>query len=90
MYPKHDEDFYGWTITTAALLKQKQYQEVDMDSVIEELEDMGINNKHALKNRLAHLIFHLLKWQYQPSYRVWDVSGKSWFFTIKEQREPIF
>ena len=83
-YPKHDEDFYGWAMATAALLKQKNYQEADMDSIIEELEDMGISNKHAFKNRLAQLIFHLLKWQYQPDFR-----GRSWGGTIKEQRIQI-
>ena len=34
MNPKHDEDFYGWAVNTAFLLKNHQYDEVDMDSVI--------------------------------------------------------
>lgn len=81
MIPKHDEDFYGWAVHTAQLLKDRKMREVDFDGLIEELEEMGISNKHALKNRLAQLIFHLLKWQFQPNFR-----GRSWEGSIEEQR----
>ena len=55
--------------------------EVDFDGIIEELEEMGISNKHALKNRIAQLVFHFLKWQFQPEFRC-----RSWTGTIREQR----
>lgn len=84
MHPKHDEDFYGWAMANASLLKQGKYQEVDMDKIIEELEEMGINNKRAFVSHLAQLIFHLLKWQFQPDFR-----GRSWEGTIETQREEL-
>jgi hypothetical protein len=37
-----------------------------------------------LVNRLAVLIAHLLKWEFQPDFR-----GRSWHGTIKEQRLRI-
>jgi hypothetical protein len=82
MHPKHDEDFYGWAMANASLLKQGKYQEVDMEHIIEELEEMGGSNETQLINRLAQLIFHLLKWEYQPDFR-----GRSWHGSIKEQRK---
>jgi len=84
MIPKHDEDFYGWAMTNASLLKQKKYQEADMDMIIEELEEMGGSNENQLINRLGVLIAHLLKWQFQPELR-----GRSWEGTIEEQRHKI-
>ena len=57
---------------------------MDIDHLIEELEDMGNNKKHALVSRLAQLIFHLLKWQHQPDFR-----GRSWDASIQEQRKRI-
>lgn len=81
MYPNHHKDVYGWAVHTAQLLRNRQMSEVDFEGIIEELEEIGISNKHALKNRLAQLIFHLLKWQFQPDFR-----GRSWEGTIKEQR----
>lgn len=82
MYPSHDKDVYGWAVHTAQLLKDKKMNEVDFDGIIEELEEMGGSNENQLINRLAQLIFHLLKWQFQPDFR-----GRSWLGTIEEQRK---
>jgi len=84
MKPKYEEDFYGWVSASIGLLKQKRFGEMDIDHLIEELEDMGNNKKHALVSRLAQLIFHLLKWQYQPDFR-----GRSWDASIQEQRKRV-
>ena len=84
MQPKHHEDMYGWAIHTAQLLRDKKMNEVDFDGIIEELEEMGISNKHALISRLSQLIFHLLKWQFQPDFRC-----RSWEGSIEGQREEI-
>ena len=77
----YDNDFYGWTLEQAALLKTGQWQQIDIDNLIEEVESMGRSEKRALESRLVVLMAHLLKWQYQPIRR-----GKSWYLTIKGQR----
>lgn len=84
MKPQYEEDFYGWLIANIMLLKQKRVNEMDIEHLVEELEDMGNNKKHALVSRLAQLIFHLLKWQYQPDFR-----GRSWEASIQEQRKKV-
>ncbi len=45
---------------------------------------MGRSEKRELVNRLAVLLAHLLKWQYQPGRR-----GASWRLTIEEQRQRL-
>jgi hypothetical protein len=82
MYPKYEEDFYGWAMKNASLLKQGKFCEADMENIIEEMEAMGRSEKSQLVNRFAVLIAHLLKWQLQPDFR-----GRSWHGTIKEQRK---
>jgi hypothetical protein len=84
MIPKHDEDFYGWAVHTAQLLRDRKMNEVDFDGIIEELEEMGSSNENQLINRLGILISHLLKWQFQH-----ELAGHSWKCTIKEQRNKI-
>ena len=81
MKPKYEEDFYGWTVNTAQLLKDKRMSELDFENIIEEIEALGRSEKHQLVNRLALVISHLLKWQYQPTLR-----SHSWLYTITEQR----
>ncbi|MEW5858093.1 MAG: DUF29 domain-containing protein [Cyanobacteriota bacterium] len=77
----YEQDFYLWIQTTAQQLKEGRFKEIDIISLIEEIESMGRSEKRELKNRLIVLLMHLLKWQYQPEKR----SG-SWRSTITEQR----
>ena len=84
MIPKYEEDFYGWSMAMAGLLREKRMTELDFDNLIEEIESMGRSNFDQLTNRLAVLIAHLLKWQYQSALK-----GHSWFYTIREQRAKV-
>ncbi|KJU85017.1 protein containing DUF29 [Candidatus Magnetobacterium bavaricum] len=80
----YEVDFYQWVFYNADLLRQGRFAEIDLENIIEELEDMGRNNKRELASRLMVLIMHLLKWQYQPKRR-----GESWSTTIGNQRTDI-
>ena len=74
-------DFYAWTQKTSQLLSDGNYHQVDMQMVVEEIKAMGASERRELINRLAVLIMHLLKWQYQSGLR-----SRSWKLTIVEQR----
>jgi hypothetical protein len=80
----HDVDFYTWTQRQAELLREGRFDELDAEHLIEELESMGARERRELTNRLAVLLAHLLKWQYQP-----ERCGNSWRRTIKIQRIEI-
>ena len=80
----YDKDFYGWTHQQAELLRTGKIAEADLKNIAEELEDMGKNLKRELVSRLKILFIHLLKWQYQPSYR-----GNSWRYSIEEQDSSV-
>lgn len=80
----YQTDYYGWTVEQAELLKARDWQDIDIENLIEEVESMGRSEKRALESRLIVLITHLLKWQYQPVRR-----STSWELTIKEQRLRI-
>jgi Domain of unknown function DUF29 len=77
----YDKDFYAWANEQAALLRAGRLSEADIANIAEEIESMGRSEKRELVNRLAVLLLHLLKWQYQPGMR-----GNSWRLTIEEQR----
>ncbi len=81
---RYDQDFYAWVLENAELLRQGRFSEVDIEHVAEELEDMGKSTKRELVSRLAVLLAHLLKWDFQPDRR-----GNSWRYTIEEQRLRI-
>jgi hypothetical protein len=80
----YEKDFYAWTIRNAGLLRKKQFSKVDVAHIAEEIEDMGKSEKRQLVHRLAILIAHLLKWEFQPKRRT-----KSWKLTITHQRLKV-
>lgn len=77
----YQDDFYSWINHNIVLLKQKQWADIDVDILIDELESMA---KRELISHFIVLIAHLLKWHYQPQMR----SG-SWRGSICEQRIRI-
>lgn len=80
----YEQDFYAWTQHQIELLQAQQWEQVDIDNLIEEIASLGKRERQELRNRLGVLLGHLLKWRYQPEAR-----SKSWFYTIKEQRQEI-
>jgi hypothetical protein len=80
----YEIDFYAWTQEQSALLSRGQWQSLDIENLVEEIESLGKQQKQELRNRLGVLIGHLLKWEFQPELR-----GKSWRSTIIEQRDRI-
>jgi predicted DNA-binding ribbon-helix-helix protein len=81
----YQQDFYTWTQEQAALLKAGDYNSLDIDNLIEEIEDMGNSKADKLESHLRVLLMHLLKWQYQPGKNF----GRSWLLSIVEQRVQI-
>ncbi|WP_431856061.1 DUF29 domain-containing protein [Azospirillum sp.] len=77
----YDRDFYAWANQQAALLRAGKLEAADIEHIAEEIESMGRSEKRELVNRLAVLMLHLLKWQFQPGRR-----GNSWRLSIREQR----
>ena len=62
-------------------MRERKLSEIDIENIAEEVESMGKREKRELINRLAVLLAHLLKWEFQYERR-----GNSWKYTIKEQR----
>jgi hypothetical protein len=77
-------DYYKWLDTTAQLLRNHQFDDVDFDNLIEEIEAMSGSQRRELENRLRVLLMHLLKYKYQSERR-----SNSWLNTIDEQRNQL-
>jgi hypothetical protein len=71
-------------MNTAQMVRDGRFDALDREHLAEELESMGKSELRALESRLAVLLAHLLKWQFQPEKR-----SKSWQRTLIEQRKRI-
>ncbi|WP_008307963.1 DUF29 domain-containing protein [Leptolyngbya sp. PCC 6406] len=80
----YDRDFHLWTEHQIACLQKGQWENVDVDNLVEELGDLGRSEQKELGSYLKVLIMHLLKWQYQPDRRT-----SSWEVTVSNCRDGI-
>lgn len=81
----YDDDFLLWTEDTAKKLRARDFEHLDLDNLIEEIESLGRAEKRELTSRLLTLIEHILKHCYvnlPECYRGWQL-------TILEQRSQI-
>jgi hypothetical protein len=84
MSEKYLEDFSSWIDQTAQLLRERRWHEIDMPTLIEEVEDLGKSERRGIASQLTRLLLHLLKWQYQPQRR-----SDSWLDSITDARTQI-
>ena len=80
----YDSDYYGWVQQQAELLRSGQFDQLDLENLLDEVESLGRSEKRALVSQLERLYLHLLKWQFQPSKR-----SNSWVFSIRSARRKI-
>lgn len=63
----YETDDLQWLEETIALLKNRQFEALDLDNLIEELEDLGSERKNAVVSLLDQVIRHLLLLEYWES-----------------------
>jgi hypothetical protein len=80
----YESDYLLWLQETSQLLKANDFERLDLENLIEEIESLGRNERNKLISSLRLIYQHLLKWQYQPQKR-----SKSWSNTISRERANI-
>lgn len=79
-----ETDETAWLERTADLVRARQYDQIDPDTLAEYLTDMAKRDRREVYNRLVVLLAHLLKWEFQPDNR-----SRSWQVTILEQQREL-
>lgn len=76
---QYSKDFFKWTEHQIAALKNKEFDNLDIKNLVEEIETLGRTEKRTLESYLTVLFLHLLKIKYQPKKhtRSWDLSIKN-------------
>lgn len=80
----YEQDVVAWAAEQARLIRAGQFDQLDLEHIADEIEDVGKSEQRELASRMAVLITHLLKWQYQQAFR-----SSSWAGSIREQRKRI-
>ena len=61
-----------WLEETIELLKNKRYEDLDLENLIEELEDLGNEKKFRVASLLEQIIRHLLLLQFWTEERAYN------------------
>ncbi|MDJ1173661.1 DUF29 domain-containing protein [Roseofilum capinflatum] len=71
----YEIDYLLWIETTLQQLRDRDYNQVDWQNLLEEIEDMGKSERRSIKSNLTVVLMHLLKWEFQPEFRTGSWSG---------------
>jgi hypothetical protein len=65
----YEIDEARWLEETIELLKERQWEAIDLENLVEELEDLGREKKNAVVSLLEQSIRHFLLYQYRTTER---------------------
>jgi hypothetical protein len=83
----YEIDDYLWLQETLKLLKNNDFNSLDLENLIEELEDLGKNSFNKVRSLLRQIIIHLLLLEYwQEEY---DLKHRHWMGEIIAFRDDL-
>jgi Domain of unknown function DUF29 len=83
----YELDDFQWLEETIKLLKNHQFEELDLDNLIEELEDLGREKKNAVASLIEKIIRHLLLLEYwEDEYNAVHWQGEIYTFRTQLKR----
>ena len=80
----YEKDETAWLDAMAELASLEHCAGMDLPNLREYLTDMAASDRREVYSRLAVLLTHFLKWEFQPEHR-----GNSLRGTIREQRREL-
>ena len=81
----YESDYLLWTQQTVAQLRAGEFDCIDLENLIEEIEDLGKSRRNEIRSRLTTLLEHLLKRIYVDIPDCFN----GWENTIRVQRTEI-
>jgi len=81
----YERDYHEWIEDIVSKLQSRDFESLDIENLIEEVESLGISQKKEVRNRLRVLLSHLLKRMYIDMPECFD----GWENTIWTQRTDI-
>jgi hypothetical protein len=80
----YQSDETAWLDAMSELIKDGHFEELDFANLAEYLADMANRDRRRVESRLAIIMEHLLKWEYQA-----DKRSRSWQRTVVIQGDEL-
>ncbi len=85
----YHKDFPLWAEINLELLKEKAYDLVDWENLLEEIEDMARSDLKTCISLLARILEHLYKWDNFRNLAGGETAGYGWIKSIENARRAI-
>ena len=88
---EYDTDILVWSQHQASLLRRRaagelvNERDLDWSNIAEEIESLGKSDRREMRNRVATILFHLIKLQASPA----TDPRAGWRMTVLEQRAGL-
>ena len=82
----YEKDFYLWVLENLKLLKNREFEFVDWENLLEEIEDMARRHFESVISYMAVIMEHLYKWE---TFRENEYMGSHWKKSINTARMQI-
>jgi hypothetical protein len=83
----YEDDYCLWVDTTAQQIRERDFDAIDWENLLEEVESLGREQRNKLESYLNQLLKHLLFYQYWESEKLYCV--KSWANEIDNFRREL-
>ena len=83
----YQEDFDLWVAETVKHLRTGNYEKVDWENLIEEVESLGKSDRRKVKSFLRLLLIHLLKRHYLPlpqEFHHWEIEIRNFRLELQD------
>jgi hypothetical protein len=82
----YETDFSAWLESQVQALKKKDFAQLDIEHLLEEMETLGTSEKNAIESHIVIILIHMIKikMQLQP-----ESFGTSWDDSIVNARVQI-
>jgi hypothetical protein len=81
----YETDFYAWAEEQAARLRARQFDRLDLDNLIEEVEGLAETKLSAVLNSARVVMEHLLKLERSPAVD----PRNNWRASVREHRRRV-
>lgn len=87
----YSKDYHLWLEKNIGLIKEKSYESVDWENLVEELEDMGRRHLDEAISRMVVILVHLYKLDNLKNFTKAgsEKGGHGWIKTIINQRRHL-
>ncbi|MFN3263661.1 MAG: DUF29 domain-containing protein [Aquificaceae bacterium] len=85
----YEKDFPLWAQINYELLRERLYELLDWENLLEEIEDMARSDLKTCISQLARILDHMYKWDHFRSLIGGETGGIGWLKSIRSARSKI-